>query len=248
MTTFRILLIGGTGSIGREVARRALADGHDVRVHTRSPGRVPQGTTAIAGDLTDPASFAAAVDGIDAVVFTRGAPLRELGGARRRLRRCAQHPRGDRRPSGAHRADDRDRRGQPRRRHPRLEALLRAPRARLRPPSTIVRPGWFDYNEDDQRQLHFLQGDRRWAGSPADGVIARSQIADVRVDALTTDAAIGKTLELVAERGEAQADLEPLFAALGADRGLDAAADTDNMPLDAEPADVRADLDRVSGR
>ncbi len=35
MTTLRILLIGGTGSVGRKVAERALADGHTVRVLTR---------------------------------------------------------------------------------------------------------------------------------------------------------------------------------------------------------------------
>jgi uncharacterized protein YbjT (DUF2867 family) len=44
-------------------------------------------------------------------------------------------------------------------------------------PYTIVRPGWFDYNKPDEHQLILLQGDRRHAGDPSDGVIARRQLA-----------------------------------------------------------------------
>lgn len=44
---------------------------------------------------------------------------------------------------------------------------------------TIVRPGWFDSNNGDQLKITPLQGDTRHAGSPADGVIARHQIARV---------------------------------------------------------------------
>jgi uncharacterized protein YbjT (DUF2867 family) len=39
---------------------------------------------------------------------------------------------------------------------------------------TIVRPGWFDYNEADQPRLVMLQGDRRWAGDPSDGAVSRA--------------------------------------------------------------------------
>jgi uncharacterized protein YbjT (DUF2867 family) len=122
----------------------------------------------------------------------------------------------------------------------RSERLLRASGQEY----TIVRPGWFDYNAADQHALTFLQGDRRHAGSPADGVVARQQIAQVLVDSLTSEAARHKTLELVAETGTAPADLEPLFAGLAADAAgsLDAVADTDNMPLAAEPGTVRTDL------
>ena len=95
--------------------------------------------------------------------------------------------------------------------------------------------------------LHFLQGDKRRAGNSSDGVIARSQIADVLVASLTSPAADRKTLELVAETGPAQRDLEPLFAALDSDRELDGPGDVDNQPVDDEPAPVRADLDRITG-
>ncbi|MGO1172753.1 MAG: SDR family oxidoreductase [Actinomycetaceae bacterium] len=243
-----VLVVGGTGSIGRHVAARALADGHRVRVLTRRPGSAPAGTDVVAGDLTDPATLGPAVDGIDAVVFTHGAPYAsdaardvDYGGVRNVL--AAVGARGVRialmtaigvtnRAGGSH---DWKRRS---------ERLVRASGHRY----TIVRPGWFDMNESDQLSLHVLQGDRRWAGSPADGVIARSQIADVLVDALTSRAAMGKTLELVAETGPAQEDLDPLFAALAADGPLDPPEDTANMPLEEEPADVRADLEAVSAR
>ncbi|CCH88539.1 NAD-dependent epimerase/dehydratase (fragment) [Modestobacter italicus] len=115
---------------------------------------------------------------------------------------------------------------------------------------TIVRPGWFDANDADQLNLVMLQGDRRWAGSPADGVVSRRQIAQVLITSLTSAAGDRKTLELVAEHGPAPINLDPLFAALQADPvdALDAVLDTDNMPPAAEPNRVRAELDAVRAR
>ncbi|MEI3463870.1 NAD(P)H-binding protein [Bifidobacterium angulatum] len=49
---------------------------------------------------------------------------------------------------------------------------------------TIVRPGWFDYNDPDQQRLVFLQGDTHRHASPEDGVVSRKQIAQVLVSAL----------------------------------------------------------------
>jgi len=46
-------------------------------------------------------------------------------------------------------------------------------------PCTVVRPGWFDHNEPDQQRIELLQGDRRRAGDPSDGVVSRAQIAQV---------------------------------------------------------------------
>ena len=245
MTTLRILLIGGTGSVGRKVAERALADGHTVRVLTRRPQSAPSGTEPVTGDLTDPASLTAAVDGIDAVVFTHGAPYQsqavrdvDYGGVVGVLEAIGDRPVRialmtaiglTTRAGGYHDWKRRSAR------------LVRASGH----PYTIVRPGWFDYHEPDQHPLHFLQGQQRWAGSPADGVIARSQIADVLVGSLTCEAANAKTLELVAEHGAAQDDLEPLFQALQPDHGIDGAGDTPNMPLAEEPTDVRSDLARI---
>jgi uncharacterized protein YbjT (DUF2867 family) len=115
---------------------------------------------------------------------------------------------------------------------------------------TIVRPGWFDYNEDDELEVTLLQGDTRRAGSPADGVIARRQIARVLVDSLASSAADHLTVELVAERGPAQDDLDPVFAALDKDpdTSIDGVRDEANMDAAAEPARVLADLDAVRDR
>jgi uncharacterized protein YbjT (DUF2867 family) len=125
----------------------------------------------------------------------------------------------------------------------RAERLLR----RIGLEYTIVRPGWFDYNDADQHRLVLLQGDRRHAGTPEDGVIARKQIAELLVASLTSEAANRKTFELVAEKGPAQTDFDPLFAALKQDpeNALDAVLDLDNMPLDQEPERVRRDLETV---
>jgi hypothetical protein len=70
------------------------------------------------------------------------------------------------------------------------------------------------------------------------------------VSSLGSDAAVGKTFELVAERGPAPDDLDPLFAALEADPpgALDGAHDSANMPLEDEPHRVRADLGALANR
>jgi uncharacterized protein YbjT (DUF2867 family) len=119
----------------------------------------------------------------------------------------------------------------------RAERLVRASGQ----PYTIVRPGWFDYNEPDQHRLVLLQGDRRHSGTPGDGVVARRQIANVLVASLTSQQALRKTFELVAEKGEGQHDLEPLFSALDADPkdSIDAVRDLGNMPMREEPEHVR---------
>ena len=70
----RVLLTGGTGFLGRAVARRLLAAGHQVTLLIR-PGRVPEdlepGLEQARGDVTDPESLAAALPaggGTDAVI------------------------------------------------------------------------------------------------------------------------------------------------------------------------------------
>ncbi|MDB5317511.1 MAG: NAD-dependent epimerase/dehydratase [Rhodospirillales bacterium] len=111
-----------------------------------------------------------------------------------------------------------------------------------------VRPGWFDANASDQHRLVMLQGDRRHAGDPSDGVIARRQIAQVLVRSLTSAAALRKTFELVAEIGAESDDFDALFAFLDADapRALDAVRDLPNMPLDEEPQSIRDELAALS--
>jgi 2'-hydroxyisoflavone reductase len=60
----RILIIGGTLFIGRRLARRLVAAGHDVTVLHRSASTpVPEGTTALTADRNDAASVRQALAG-----------------------------------------------------------------------------------------------------------------------------------------------------------------------------------------
>ncbi len=61
----KLLSYGATGSQGRPVAEKLLAAGHEVRVLTRDPEKVTglAGAEAVAGDMADAASLAAATEG-----------------------------------------------------------------------------------------------------------------------------------------------------------------------------------------
>ena len=248
MTT--VLVVGASGSIGRHVVAESLRVGYNTRALVRDPGQAslfPEETHVVVGDPTDADTLGDSLDGVDGIVFTQGtfdADLLESVnyGPVRNVLKVLQKPArialmtalGVTKPTPGH---DWKRRG---------ERLVRASGLSY----TIVRPGWFDYNEPDEHRLVMLQGDTRQAGNSSDGVVSRAQIAQVLVASLTSDAADHKTLELVAEKGGAQADLDPLFAELKSDpaTALDAVLDRDNLPLDQEPAEVVTELDAVRGR
>ena len=95
-----------------------------------------------------------------------------------------------------------------------------------------------------------LQGDKALGERSLRRGRRTRQIAEVLLASLTSDAANRKTLELVAEAGIAQSDLNPLFGALLADpaNALDGVLDRTNMPLVDEPTHVLAELDLVRAR
>lgn len=73
----KITVIGASRGIGRKVVDYALSRGHEVRAVARSAGSMEVADGAfepIAGDATDPAVLARAVEGADAVILTLGAP------------------------------------------------------------------------------------------------------------------------------------------------------------------------------
>jgi uncharacterized protein YbjT (DUF2867 family) len=259
MSTSRstVLVIGATGSIGRLVVAEAIHHGHAVRALVRNPGRarpLPPAAQVVVGDVTRPETLPAAVDGVDAIVFTHGASggrgefeRVDYGGVRDALRALGTRQArialmtaiGVTNRTGAYNrstgAPDWKRRS---------ERLVRASGL----PYTIVRPGWFDMNGPDEHRLVLLQGDRRHAGNPSDGVIARRQIAEVLVRSLGSPAALRKTFELVATTGPAPEDFDALFAVLDADPpgALDGVRDMPNMPLEGEPQAVRDDLNAAN--
>lgn len=242
-----VLVVGATGSVGRHVVAEAVRQGYETRALVRDAsraGRLDAAARTVVGELTRPETLAAAVAGIDAVIFTQGSTYGDAAAAEavdygavknvlaaldgRRVRIALMTSIGVTVPGGTH---DWKRRG---------ERLVRASGNEY----TIVRPGWFDYNDDDQLLITLLQGDTRRAGNSSDGVIARHQIARVLVDSLSSDAAGHLTFELVAEHGPAQKDLDPVFAALKKDPqgSLDGVRDQANMPAGAEPERVRQDF------
>lgn len=251
--TKTLLVVGATGSIGRMVVIEAIREGYAVRALVRDARRadgLPAEAQRVVGDLTRPDTLQAAVDGVDAIVFTHGASggkaaseAVDYGGVRNVL--CALAGRTVRIAlmtaiGVTHRTGHYNRTTEAHDWKRRAERLVRASGM----PYTVVRPGWFDHNARDQHRLVLLQGDTRHAGDPSDGAVARRQIAEVLVSSLASPAADRKTFALVAERGAEPQDFDALFAPLDADApgALDAVHDAPNMPLAQEPERVRQDL------
>jgi uncharacterized protein YbjT (DUF2867 family) len=64
----RVLVIGGSGLVGRPTASELARRGHTVSVLTRRGAGGPPGTSAWSGDVTTGAGVAAALAGVDCVV------------------------------------------------------------------------------------------------------------------------------------------------------------------------------------
>jgi uncharacterized protein YbjT (DUF2867 family) len=68
----QVLVVGGTGTLGRQIAKRALEEGHTVRCMVRSPRRAAflqeWGCELTRGDLLEPESLAYALEGQEALI------------------------------------------------------------------------------------------------------------------------------------------------------------------------------------
>lgn len=255
-----ILSVGATGSIGSFVVEEAIRQGHAVRALVRSAAKarqLPGEAEIVLGDLMRPETLSAAVNGVDAIVFTHGSgggsktafEAVDYGGVRNvldalgsRVARIALMTAigiTNRNSSYNQSTESHDWKR-------RSERLVRASGL----PYTIVRPGWFDYNRPDEHKLVLLQGDKRQSGTPKDGAIARRQLAEVLVRSLTSDQALRKTFELISTKGLEQENFDEVFAPLDTDPedALDAVHDTANMSLEDEPKRVRDDFDTMSRR
>jgi uncharacterized protein YbjT (DUF2867 family) len=83
----QVLVIGGTGTLGRRLTPTLVERGHTVRVLSRQTApTVPSGVTAYRGDVRRGEGLAAALEGVDTVVQavagTWSAKATELGGMR----------------------------------------------------------------------------------------------------------------------------------------------------------------------
>ena len=72
----RILVIGGTGNVGRQVVRQLAATGAPFRVMTRSPdtATVPPHVEVVRGDLTVPETLDRCLQGVHTVFLVWVAP------------------------------------------------------------------------------------------------------------------------------------------------------------------------------
>lgn len=238
MTT---LLIGATGTIGREVASQLVASGRPVRALTRNASRAQRvlgpDVDVIVGDITNPNDIAAAVDGVDAVILTHGGdsdPQRIYYGAVKALVTALSDESGKipialmssinvTRGAGAYATlMNWKRRG---------ERLLRASGA----PLTVIRPGWFGRaNPGDGPVLR--QGDAIEYGPVAVEHVAQALIAGLDIP--------GYTVELFSQADAPQDDWASAFGAMRRDggRSFDGAGDESTLPEEYEPKEVRDDL------
>lgn len=74
--TSRIVIFGATSGIGKCALQEALRRGHTVRAFARGADKLDarEGMEAFAGDALNPADVAAALNGMDAVIYALGVP------------------------------------------------------------------------------------------------------------------------------------------------------------------------------
>ncbi|MDE0243957.1 MAG: SDR family oxidoreductase [Gammaproteobacteria bacterium] len=222
-----VLVAGATGGTGSLVVAELVKKGYPVRAFVRNSAkaveRLGADVEAVVGDLKDPASIAAALDGVGAVINTASASASggpensaehvDFEGARNLAEAALAAGVGQYVLVSSRGVTDDDhylnrmfnniliwkRRGE--------EAV-----AASGIPYTIVRPGGLSDDPGGNQTVIFEQGDTQ-----SEGIwITRADVARVCVSALAHEAALNKVFEIHAEDGEPQADFAAEFASLSA--------------------------------
>jgi len=89
----RILVIGATGTVGRQVIAQLARTGDRVRAMSRKPefASLPSEVEVMRGDLTQPETMDACVEGVDAVFLVWVAPPQTAAAVLERIAKHAKH-------------------------------------------------------------------------------------------------------------------------------------------------------------
>jgi len=211
----RILVIGATGRVGREVVRELLAAGLSVRALTRRPeaAGLPASVEIVSGDLTMPESLDAGLQGVSAVFLVWTAAPATASAV---VARLAEQARRVVLLSSPHQTPH------PFFQQPNPMAAFHAELERLMADagleSTILRPGMFASNTRLWWAPQIRQGDVvRWPyGSVETAPIDERDIAAVAMRVLTDDRHIGRDYVLTGPQAISQAgQVSAIGAVLG---------------------------------
>ena len=220
-----VLVAGATGGTGSLVVAELQKQGYPVRAFVRNTAkaadRLGADVEAVAGDLKDPASIAAALDGVGAIINAAGAGVGggedntpekvDYEGARNLAEAASAAGVGQYVLVSSRGVTDED--------HYLNQMFNNVLLWKLRGeeavaasgvPYTIVRPGGLSDEPGGTRTIVFEQGDSRSEGIS----ITRTDLARVCVSALSHQAARNRVFEIHAEDGEPQADFAAEFASL----------------------------------
>ena len=221
-----VLVAGATGGTGSLVVAELVKQGYPVRAFVRDTAKAAErlgaDVEAVVGDLKDPASIAAALDGVGAVINAAGASAGggpgntaenvDFEGARNLAEAALAAGAGQYVLVSSRGVTDDDhylnqmfnnvmlwkRRGE--------EAVMASGIT-----YTIVRPGGLNDEPGSAQTIVFEQGDNPGRGK----VISRTDLARVCVAALRDEGAVNKVFEIYTRDGEPQTDFSGEFAALG---------------------------------
>ncbi|WP_406112103.1 SDR family oxidoreductase [Kitasatospora purpeofusca] len=187
MTQPTILVTGATGRVGGSVVAQLHAAGVPVRALVRGEADFPEGVRAVRGDLDDPASLSAALEGVDAVFLVW--PFLRAEGAADVIDVIGKHARRVVYLSSAGVGDGKEEPGDPITAfHTELERLIETSGLEW----TALRPTGFASNTlgwaDELRATGAVRAPLARLARP---LIHEADIAAVAVRALTTDTLLG---------------------------------------------------------